>query len=120
MIADHIQNTKQNLLGFIHQFEIFKKVSLPTVAELEQRMTKENQSYIKELIYRCKSEMQEEYVWDPVMIQGYVEKIENLNKQLDNVEASTRTINKRQEALGVKPTDFPELYSLKAAIKPLV
>ena len=43
-----------------------------------------------------------------------------LNDALAQVEEDTKTINKRQEALQMKITDFPELYNLKQEIKPYV
>ena len=119
-IGAHIQDTRRELLNFVQQFEKFKKVSLPTKAELLARKNQFNKDYIDELIYKSEQEGNEEYIWDRNMILEYVENMEKLNADIEKVEKATRVINKRQEALGVKMTDFPELFNLKTIIKPQV
>ena len=59
-------------------------------------------------------------VWDSQLVEQVSEQIGSLNAQLSKIEEETRTINRREEALQMKPTEFPELYDLKQRIKPLV
>lgn len=54
------------------------------------------------------------------MIKENVLKISKLNYELVLVEAATKLINRREEALQIKLSDFPELFNLKQEIKPLV
>lgn len=61
-----------------------------------------------------------DFVWDSGLVQNLVAKIDALNGRLRGVEEDTRLINRRQEALQLKLSDFPELYDLKQRIKPLV
>ena len=54
------------------------------------------------------------------MIEEQIRKISKLNYDLVLVEEATKLINRREEALQIKLSDFPELFNLKQEIKPLV
>lgn len=62
----------------------------------------------------------DDVIWDSEMIEIQTNKIKALNDKLSEVEEETRTINRRQEALQMKISDFPELFNLKQEIKPSV
>ena len=55
----------------------------------------------------------DDVVWDSEMVEAQTKKIHELNEALARVETDTKVINRRQEALQMKVSDFPELYNLK-------
>ena len=55
----------------------------------------------------------DDFVWDFNLVSELSAKIEELNAKLLEIEEATKTINRRQEALNMKATDFPELYDLR-------
>ena len=62
----------------------------------------------------------DDIIWDSEMIEQQCDLINQLNEELRRVEELTKLINRREEALSMKLSDFPELYHLKQEIKPAV
>ena len=123
-IADHVNSTKKLLRGFTKSFNAFHKISLPTGKEFREGMTEEDAAYRLMILEKMQRDGlpvgDDDLIWDPKLVERLSKQIIELNEQLSKVEDDTKTINRRQESLQLKITDFPELYDLKLKIKPLV
>ena len=87
-------------------------------------MTPETKEYVMNTLEKLAEDgnllEEDDYIWDQHHVHELTMKINKLNDHLKIVEEDTRTINKRQESLQMKLSDFPELSDLKQRIKPLV
>ena len=61
-----------------------------------------------------------EYVWDYQYVDHWAAIMEALNVEVGAAESDCRTINRRQEALGMEISEFPDLVKLKNEVKPSV
>lgn len=97
-------------------------MKLPTKKDFEAGITPENRSYRLGLLEKMAADGlgmgEDDPIWDVKYIEQITDKINELNKMLAEVEDETKTINRRQEALQMKLSDFPELFMLKNEIKP--
>ena len=59
-----------------------------------------------------------EYIWDPDYVDKWSRAMDDLNAELNETENFTKIINRRQEALCLEISDFPELQRLRNDIKP--
>ena len=61
-----------------------------------------------------------ELIWDFNFVEGWAIIMKQLNEDVKIAEDDTKTINRRQEQLGITRCDFPELLRLKEDVKPAV
>ena len=124
MITLHSSETRSSLQQFLKKFKTFRAVTLPTRAEFTKNVTDDNRSYIfgtlEKMALDGLGHNEDDVIWDAHMIEEQTLKIMSLNAALAQVEEDTKTINRRQEALQMKISDFPELFNLKQEIKPSV
>ena len=123
LIIKDVKATKTNFGSYERKFKEFKNAGLMTREELLTRESRESAiKRVKELILECEDRgfVQGELVWDRDEVGILTTKINKLIDELDAMELKVNTITRRQMALGIPMTDFPELSQLKQKIKPQI
>ena len=82
-------------------------------------MSSGDRARLQALLKQAEKEGLGDYIWDPDFVRRWSTQMDTLNQELNETEEQTRTINRRQEALGLEISDFPELQRLRNDIKPL-
>ena len=117
-IANHAKQTKVRIKAFKGRFQQFQNVGLQTRAEVEQLITPQTKEYYRDLLETAERDNIDDVIWDPKHVSKWAAVMHELNLELSEVEEDAQKINKRQEALGIDRTEFPELQILKNEIKP--
>ena len=105
--------------GYRSRFDAFTKVGLQKRSEVLAAINKDNRLRLEALLKQAEKDGQDEYIWDSDFVYKWSNKMDKLNQELNETEDQTRTINRRQEALNLEISEFPELQRLRNDIKPL-